>query len=216
VKLPPARFITSAAKLEQCPHFGRPEYAVVGHSNVGKSSLINTLAMQKALAKTSRTPGRTQLINYFDFGPFLLADLPGYGYAQVSKSQLAHWRSELTRYLRQRDSLMGVLHLMDARHPLTENDREMRAFLLEHGMPLLVVLTKVDDVKQGDMMRAVRLVETETGQEPVLFSSKTGRGKKELLALLTKGAPEDDEDEVLPFDAAVEFEPPEASPAANL
>lgn len=189
-KLPPARFITSAAKLEQCPQFGRPEYAVVGRSNVGKSSLINVLAQQKSLAKTSRTPGRTQLINYFDFGPFLLADLPGYGYAKVSKGQQDHWRRELSRYLERRDALAGVVHLMDARHPLTENDREMREFLLRHEIPLLVVLTKVDDVKQGDLARATRLVEDETQQDPILFSSKTGRGRKELLALLSKGSPE--------------------------
>src|SRR6185312_16696380 len=100
-----------------------------------------------------------QLINYFDFGPFLIADLPGYGYAEVSKSQLAHWRKELSRYLRQRDALEGVVHLMDARHPLTENDQEMRAFLLAHEMPLLVVLTKVDDTKQGELLRAVKAVE---------------------------------------------------------
>jgi GTP-binding protein len=192
-KLPPARFITSAAKLEQCPRFEHHEFAVVGRSNVGKSSLINTLANQKSLAKTSRTPGRTQLINYFDFGPFLLADLPGYGYAKVSKTQQDHWRKELSRYLEKRENLAGVMHLMDARHPLTENDREMREFLLQHQLPILVVLTKVDDVKQGDMAKALKLVTETTDQDPVLFSSKTGRGKKELLTLLSKGAPEEAE-----------------------
>jgi GTP-binding protein len=193
-KFPPAKFVTSAAKLEQCPRFDRPEYAVVGRSNVGKSSLINTLAHQKGLAKTSRTPGRTQLINYFDFGPFLLADLPGYGYAHVSKAQLAHWRAELSRYLQHRDSLSGTLHLMDGRHPLTENDREMRTFLLKHDLPILVVLTKVDDVKQGDLIRAVALVQAETGQDPILFSSRTGKGRKELLSLLAQGSPEAEAD----------------------
>lgn len=191
MKLPQTKFITSAAKLEQCPRFDRPEYAVVGRSNVGKSSLINALALQKTLAKTSRTPGRTQLINYFDFGPFLLADLPGYGYAQVSKSQQEHWRKELSRYLELRDTLAGVVHLMDARHPLTANDREMRDFLLKHQLPILVVLTKVDDVKQGDLARAVALVAEETGQDPLQFSSKTGKGRKELLGLLIHGSPEE-------------------------
>jgi GTP-binding protein len=194
MKLPQAKFITSAAKLEQCPRFDRPEYAVVGRSNVGKSSLINALALQKTLAKTSRTPGRTQLINYFDFGPFLLADLPGYGYAQVSKSQQEHWRKELSRYLELRDTLAGVVHLMDARHPLTANDREMREFLLKHQLPILVVLTKVDDVKQGDLARAVALVAEETGQDPLKFSSKTGVGRKELLGLLIHGSPEEAEE----------------------
>lgn len=194
MKLPQARFITSATKLENCPPpDGRPEFAVVGRSNVGKSSLINTLAHQKSLAKTSRTPGRTQLINFFDFGPFVLVDLPGYGYAKVSHTTQAYWRKELSRFLRDRPTLQGVVHLMDARHPLQENDRQMREFLLQAEVPLLVVLTKVDDVKQGDLAKAVRLVREETDQDPILFSSRTGKGRKELLSALVQGAPEDEE-----------------------
>lgn len=199
MKLPPARFITSATQIENCPpNDGRPEYAIVGRSNVGKSSLINAIANHKGLAKTSRTPGRTQLINFFDFGPFVVVDLPGYGYAQVSKTQQAHWRKELSRFLRERESLMGVVHLMDGRHPLTENDSEMRDFLLSHDLPVLVVLTKVDNVKQNDMAKAVKKVQEETGQDPILFSSKSGRGKRELLTALTHGAPETEvEEEVI-------------------
>lgn len=194
MKLPQARFITSATKIENCPPSdGRPEFAVVGRSNVGKSSLINTLAHQKTLAKTSRTPGRTQLINFFDFGPFVLVDLPGYGYAKVSHSTQDYWRRELSRFLKNRPALMGVVHLMDARHPLQENDRQMREFLLEAEVPLLVVLTKVDDVKQGDLAKAVRMVREETDQDPILFSSRSGRGRKELLTTLVHGAPEEEE-----------------------
>ena len=194
MKLPRAQFITSATKIENCPPpDGRPEFAIVGRSNVGKSSLINTVANQKGLAKTSRTPGRTQLINFFDFGPFVMVDLPGYGYAKVSQTTQAYWRRELSRFLRERPTLMGVVHLMDARRPLQENDRQMREFLLEAEVPLLVVLTKVDDVKQGDLVKAVRLVREETDQDPILFSSKTGRGKKELLNALVEGAPGDEE-----------------------
>ena len=193
MKIPQAQFITSATQLENCPTFdGRPEFAVVGRSNVGKSSLINTLANQKGLAKTSRTPGRTQLINFFDFGPFILVDLPGYGYAKVSHSQQAHWRRELSRFLRDRPTLQGVVHLMDARHPLQENDRQMREFLLSHEVPLLVVLTKVDDLKQGELVKNVRKVREETDQDPILFSSKTGKGRKELWSALSEGAPEEE------------------------
>lgn len=202
MKIPQAKFITSATQLENCPKGdGRPEYAVVGRSNVGKSSLINTLANQKALARTSRTPGRTQLINYFDFGPFLLIDLPGYGYAQVSKTVQARWQKELSRFLQGREQLMGVVHLMDARHPMQANDMEMRDFLLQHEVPLLVVLTKVDDLKQGDLIKTVRKVEEAIEQAPILFSSKTGRGRKDLWRALSQGAPEEEERIVLETEA---------------
>lgn len=189
-----AHFVTSASKLEQCPDFqGRPEYAVVGRSNVGKSSLINALAKQEGLAITSRTPGRTRLINFFDFKHFLLADLPGYGYAKVSKTEQAKWQRELSRYLAERGSLQGVIHLMDCRHPLTENDREMRAFLLAHELPILVVLTKADDTKQGERMKAIAKVQAATGQDPLLVSSRTGKGRDELFRMLRDGAPEEEE-----------------------
>jgi GTP-binding protein len=184
-----AQFVTTAMTLEGCPHFGRSEYAVVGRSNVGKSSLINTLAHQKGLARISKTPGRTQGINYFDFGRFLIADLPGYGYAKVSLAMQAKWRRELSRYLAGRETLQGVMHLMDARHPMQPNDMQMREFLLEHGIPLMVVLTKADELKQAEQTRVCRRVEEELGQEPVLFSSRTGRGRKELLRTLTHEAP---------------------------
>ncbi|MEB3330329.1 MAG: ribosome biogenesis GTP-binding protein YihA/YsxC [Candidatus Sericytochromatia bacterium] len=185
-----ASFVTTAMTLEGCPPFGRSEFAVVGRSNVGKSSLINTLAHQKGLARISKTPGRTQGINYFDFGAFLIADLPGYGYAKVSQAMQAKWRRELSRYLAGRETLQGVMHLMDARHPMQPNDMQMREFLLEHGIPLMVVLTKADELKQAEQTRVCRRVEEELGQEPVLFSSRTGRGRKELLRTLTHEAPE--------------------------
>ncbi|MEB3198789.1 MAG: ribosome biogenesis GTP-binding protein YihA/YsxC [Candidatus Sericytochromatia bacterium] len=184
---PQARFITTAMDLASCPTFSCHEFAVVGRSNVGKSSLINALAQQKALARISKTPGRTQGINYFDFGPFLIADLPGYGYAAVSKAMQERWRRELSRYLAGRESLAGVLHLMDSRHPLQPNDLQMRAFLMEHEVPLVVVLTKIDELKQADLARTAKRVAEETSQDPILFSSRTGRGRKELLKLLVAG-----------------------------
>ncbi|MEB3284298.1 MAG: ribosome biogenesis GTP-binding protein YihA/YsxC [Candidatus Sericytochromatia bacterium] len=187
MKTKPVQFVTTAMTLEGCPYFGRDEFAVVGRSNVGKSSLINTLAGQKGLARISKTPGRTQGINYFDFDKFLLADLPGYGYAAVSQAIQARWRKELSRYLAGRDTLRGVLHLMDARHPLQPNDNQMRSFLLDHGVPLLVVLTKVDDVKQAELHKTVQRVRSEIDQEPYLFSSRTGRGRKEVLRALIQG-----------------------------
>ena len=196
MKIKPVRFVTTAMTLEGCPVFGRDEFAVVGRSNVGKSSLINTLAGQKNLARISKTPGRTQGINYFDFDKFLLADLPGYGYASVSLAMQARWRKELSRYLAGRDTLRGVLHLMDARHPLQPNDLQMREFLLEHEVPLVVVLTKVDDVKQAELHRTVQRVQEATDQEPYLFSSRTGRGRKEVLRALIQGPGEEPDADV--------------------
>lgn len=193
MKLPQARFITSATRLEECPPATKPEYAIVGRSNVGKSSLINALAHHNNLARTSRTPGRTRLINFFDFGPFMIADLPGYGYAKVSKSVQAYWGQELTRFLREREGLAGVVHLMDARHPLQPNDREMAALLESFGLPVLLVLTKADELKQSEQVKSLRLVQAETGDAPILFSARTGRGKRELLSALTQGAPEEAE-----------------------
>ncbi len=181
---PPVQFLMSASKLEECPSGNRSEYAVAGRSNVGKSSLINTLAFQKALARTSRTPGRTQLINYFDFGPFLLADLPGYGYAKVSKTQQAYWQRELSRYLAGRTQLQGVLFLMDSRHPLQDNDRQMAEFLMAYDLPTWIVLTKVDQLKQSELAKNTRFITQELGLTPFLFSSKSGRGRKELLQRL--------------------------------
>lgn len=195
MKLPQTTFVTTAMKLEECPDFGRIEYAVVGRSNVGKSSLINALASQKTLARVSKTPGRTQGINYFDFGPFMLADLPGYGYAKVSQTIQARWRKELSRYLSGRTALQGVIHLMDARRPLQDNDRQMREFLLEHGVPLVIVLTKVDEVKQAELAKAIKFVEQETDQLPIPFSSRSGRGKRELLRALIHEAPDGEHEE---------------------
>ncbi len=159
------------------------------------NSLINTLANQNGLARISKTPGRTQRINYFDFGRFLLADLPGYGYAKVSKTVLAHWQKELGRYLLGRQSLLGVIHLMDARHPLQDNDRQMRDYLLSHGVQIVSVLTKIDELRQSDQAKAAKSVLDGTGAGPVMFSSRSGRGKRELLSLLANGPTDDDDDD---------------------
>ena len=118
-----AKFIISAEKLSQCPNFSLPEYPLLGRSNVGKSSFINGLANQKKLAKTSNTPGKTRLINFFNFSDkFTIADLPGYGYAKVSKEAQNRWQKYLEEYLLKRTQIKSLIQLIDARHDIQKND----------------------------------------------------------------------------------------------
>lgn len=139
-----AQFLISAAKVEQCPPDEGLEVAFVGRSNSGKSSAINTLT-RASLARTSKTPGRTQLLNFFSLDEQRrLVDLPGYGYAKVPIPLKQHWQKHLEAYLSQRNSLTGVVLMMDIRHPFTPFDRMMLAWAKETGMPVHVLLTKCD------------------------------------------------------------------------
>ena len=139
-----AQFLISAAKVEQCPPDEGLEVAFVGRSNSGKSSAINTLT-RASLARTSKTPGRTQLINFFSLDEQRrLVDLPGYGYAKVPIPLKQHWQKHLEAYLSQRNSLTGVVLMMDIRHPFTPFDRMMLDWAKETGMPVHVLLTKCD------------------------------------------------------------------------
>ncbi len=145
-----ARFLTSAARLEQSPEDAGWEVAFAGRSNAGKSSAINSLTGNKKLAKTSRTPGRTQLINYFELSPQQrLVDLPGYGYAKVPPAVKKAWTKELERYLSRRQSLRGLILLMDVRHPLQEFDQQMLGWANAAQMPVHILLTKADKLKKG-------------------------------------------------------------------
>lgn len=141
-------FVLGVAELTQLPDGDRPEVAFAGRSNVGKSSLINALTGRKNLARTSNTPGRTQQLNFFDLGGvFYLVDLPGYGYAKVSKSQKNEWNKVLRDYMRGRAMLRCVFVLIDARHGIKENDLEIMKLLDEAAVPYRIVLTKADKCK---------------------------------------------------------------------
>ncbi|MGB0466052.1 MAG: ribosome biogenesis GTP-binding protein YihA/YsxC [Pontibacterium sp.] len=146
-----ARFNTSAAKLHQCPADTGAEVAFAGRSNAGKSSAINTLTHNHKLARTSKTPGRTQLINFFDLNleDLRIVDLPGYGYAKVPVEMKLHWQKHLDEYLQKRACLRGVVLVMDIRHPLKEFDQMMIQWCKNTGMPLHVLLTKADKLKRG-------------------------------------------------------------------
>ena len=140
-----AQFIKSAEMLSQCPDSALAEYPLLGRSNVGKSSFINGLANHKKLAKTSNTPGKTRLINFFNFSDkFMLADLPGYGYAKVSKEAQNRWQKYLEEYLLNRRQIKCLIQLIDARHDVQKNDLQMRDWVKVYNLPIITVLTKMD------------------------------------------------------------------------
>ncbi|GEN28586.1 putative GTP-binding protein EngB [Halovibrio variabilis] len=158
---PTAQFLISAPTLALCPDDTGAEVAFAGRSNAGKSSAINALTQQNALARTSRTPGRTQLINFFSImndESRRLVDLPGYGYAKVPESVKLEWQKHLAEYLRNRFSLRGLVLLMDVRHPLTEFDQMMLDYADQREMPVHILLTKADKLKKGPASAALQKV----------------------------------------------------------
>ncbi len=157
-----AQFVTSAATLSACPIDSVAEVAFAGRSNAGKSSAINTITGQTRLARISKTPGRTQLINFFalDEGRHLV-DLPGYGFAKVPLAVKDKWQRELERYLREREALAGLVLLSDIRHPLKEFDRMMIDWAVESGLPMHILLTKSDKLKRGAAQNTLLAVRKE-------------------------------------------------------
>lgn len=185
-----AAYLTSAAKLSQCPPDEGWEVAFAGRSNAGKSSAINSLTGNSKLAKTSRTPGRTQLINFFELSESQrLVDLPGYGYAKVPLAVKLEWTKQLENYLQKRDCLRGLILLMDVRHPMQPFDRQMLDWALAANMPVHILLTKSDKLKKGPATSALLKVraEIESRKHLVsaqLFSSLKHSGHEHLLAVL--------------------------------
>ena len=172
-----ARFLTSAAKLDQTPPDAGYEVAFAGRSNAGKSSAINALCDHKGLARTSKTPGRTQLLNFFVLDDSRrLVDLPGYGYAKVSVNIKKEWQGTLARYLEQRQCLCGLVLLMDVRHPLKEFDLQMLEWAAHIKLPVHVLLTKADKLKRGAAANSYQKVKKalssiDSGFSVQLFSS---------------------------------------------
>src|SRR5882762_8333727 len=172
------------------PESSLPEVAFAGRSNVGKSSLLNTLVRRKAFARVSRTPGRTREINFFRINNgFVLVDLPGYGYARVSKEKKAEWRPMIESYLRRTTQLRGIVLLLDIRREPSEDDRAMLDFLAELGVPTIVALTKADKLTKADAREKVADVSRMLALEPdqvIQFSVQTGEGRMELLEAITQ------------------------------
>jgi len=177
-----ATFTTSAPNLDRCPPECGPEVGFCGRSNAGKSSALNTLTGQKSLARVSKTPGRTQLINFFEVpntGGFLV-DLPGYGFAKVPEAMKRQWQQSLSEFLAERRTLIGLVVLMDVRHPMTDLDKQLLAFADHRGIDSLLLLTKSDKLSRNQAAKARLGVQKERPQSVVLnFSSLDRQGLQE-------------------------------------
>ncbi len=184
VQIKNATFITSAATKAQFIKPTKPMIAVCGKSNVGKSSFINMLANRKKLAKTSSAPGRTRLVNYFDFGEFILADLPGYGFAQVSKAEKAKWAKTLDAFFQDKENVAHVFMLADSRHDPTADDVQMIEYLHYNVLPFTVILTKADKLSKMKLKEHKKAIAADLymGENNLLAtSSETGYGKEDVL-----------------------------------
>ncbi len=180
-----ADFVMSAEKLSQCPNTQLLEYPLLGRSNVGKSSFINALCNNKKLAKTSNTPGKTRLINYFNFSnKFMIADLPGYGYAKISKETQARWQKNLEEYLLNREQIKYLIQLIDSRHDIQKNDYQMREWVNAYDLPIITIATKIDYVPKNKVLNVLSKIKKEFGGDVLPFSSVNHRYNEDVIKFL--------------------------------
>ena len=190
MKIFSAEFITGAVSCKQYPDSVCPELAFVGRSNVGKSSLINSLLNRKKLVKTSQTPGKTQEINFFKINNnFIFADLPGYGFAKVPQIVRKHWKKMIEDYLLKRETLLAVIFIIDMRRNPSPLDLDLKTWLETHGIEYLLIATKMDKLSQSEASKQVKKLNVayfNEGEDKLLvYSSKSGRGRKELWQKIT-------------------------------
>jgi len=199
-----ATFVKSSADFKACPEPRYPEYAFIGRSNVGKSSLINMLTGHKSLAKISQTPGKTQLINHFVINeqkkPWYLVDLPGYGFAKAPKKEKDKWMRFIRGYLKTRENLMCVMVLLDSRHSVQKVDAEFMEWLGENQIPFVMVFTKMDKLSSSQLNKNLtaykkKMLNTwESLPQSFVTSSSTAFGKTEILQLIEEVNTTYDED----------------------
>ncbi len=193
MKVTKAEFIISAVGPNQYPEDALPEIALAGRSNVGKSSLINRMINRKNLARTSSTPGKTQHLNYYRINDRVyFVDVPGYGYAKVSKSQREVWGKMIEKYLLERETLKLVLQIIDLRHPPTKDDELMYDWLKAYELPVCVVATKADKIPKSRWQKHLKIIKEalvlRAGDSLILFSAEEGIGKDELWAEIARYA----------------------------
>jgi len=191
VKISTAAFVISSPKVSGCPKPDRPEYAFIGRSNVGKSSLINSILQRPKLAKVSARPGKTQLINHFNVNDaWYLVDLPGYGFAKVSKDTRDKWQNMISEYIGGRDNLINLFVLIDCRLEPQRIDMEFMRWLGENGVPFTMLFTKADKLgkvaRQTAVAQYLREMRTEWHEAPphVITSAEEGTGRDEVLTLI--------------------------------
>jgi GTP-binding protein len=182
MKITSAEFIRSAFEKSHWLSDGRPEIAFLGRSNVGKSSVINSLLLRKGLARTSNTPGRTQSVNFFLINDeFYFADLPGYGYAKVSKTMRADWGKMAEEYLSARYELASCVQLVDARHEPSKLDLQLNEWLIFHQKPHIVVATKADKLSRNELSKSLNVIQRTFATSAVIaYSARTGLGREQL------------------------------------
>ncbi|TCS83482.1 ribosome biogenesis GTP-binding protein YihA/YsxC [Tepidibacillus fermentans] len=191
MKIVDAEMVISAVKPEQYPKDTLPEIALAGRSNVGKSSLINKMLQRRSLARTSSKPGKTQTINFYRINKnFYFVDLPGYGFAQVSKTVREQWGKMIEKYLTSRENLKVVLLIIDLRHPPTKDDQMMYDWLKHYDIPVIVIGTKADKIPRGKWENhkkiAKETLQLDSNDTFILFSSETGMGRDQLWDELKK------------------------------
>jgi len=183
MKVTQAEFTISAVAPKQYPAENLPEIALAGRSNVGKSSFINKMINRKALARTSSKPGKTQTLNYYFINEFFyFVDVPGYGYAKVSKTEREAWGKMMETYFSEREPLRATILVVDIRHKPTNDDVMMYDFLKHYQIPVIIIATKLDKIKKGQVNKQLKLIKetlaVEPGDQVIAFSSETAQGKE--------------------------------------
>ena len=182
MKIKSAKFITSAPSLKECPTFNLPEFALIGRSNVGKSSFINAIANHKGLAKTSNKPGKTRLINLFLINnEFVIADLPGYGYASVSDKMQREWQKNLEDYLLNRKEIVSLIQFLDSRHDLQKNDFQMAEWINFNNLPYFGLCVKVDEISKNLIQKTTASFSKQLKTDVFPFSKMTNRYNEAVL-----------------------------------
>lgn len=191
MKINNPKFIKSAHTVEDYPYNKLPEIAFSGRSNVGKSSMINKLLNRKGLAKISSKPGHTRSINFFNIdNKFYLVDLPGYGFAKVSKEEKEKWNMLINDYLHYRENLMGIIMIVDSRHKPTDKDQVMLNWIREVNIPKIIAATKVDKISNNKKAKQKKVIKNTLGLTPgelfTFFSAKTGEGKQQIFSFINQ------------------------------